>query len=400
MGNVGSNHVVVLIHGIRDFASWQGEIRATLEDAGFKVEPTSYMRLDLLRFLVPFSFFREKVIDKIWNQIEDIRKIHNGAQISFIAHSFGTYVLAQILRRKFTLNAHKVIFCGSVVRYDFPFEQIADRFDSPILNDIGTADVWPAFAESVTVGYGSAGTYGFRRPRVRDRWHNGKTHSAFLNPIFCKKYWIPFLKSGAIIEGDLPAEPPPHWIRLLYIVKIKYLIVLMFFILTVPLGSYIWNFNYTPLPLPPDAVRLSDGSAGQRPFELKLAALPGPTFVEFLLSGVFEVENRTIQGTLASGSITTDPNPPKNFAEKITHIGFSACYLKRVGITDQMESYPVPDFFKYSGATTTDIDLIRGQKVDLPRIKFTINLSDEIDLKRAWLCAWLYSEQNGAFPAR
>src|SRR4051812_27816736 len=126
-------HVVVLIHGIRDFAAWQGVIRNTLEAAGYIVEPTSYMRLDLLRFLLPVSYFRDKVIAKVWNQIVDIRRIHRDARISFIAHSFGTFVLAHILKRQFAFKAHRVIFCGSVVQYDFPFEHIADRFDVPIV---------------------------------------------------------------------------------------------------------------------------------------------------------------------------------------------------------------------------------------------------------------------------
>jgi hypothetical protein len=63
------------------------------------------------------------------------------------------------------------------------------------MNEVGTRDIWPAIAESITSGYGSAGTYGFLRPLVRDRWHNGAHHGYFLNPSFCKKFWVPFLKT-------------------------------------------------------------------------------------------------------------------------------------------------------------------------------------------------------------
>lgn len=215
-------HVVVVIHGIRDFALWQTNVRKALEGGGLKIELTNFMRLDLLRFLIPIPYFRRVAIEKIWKQIEDIRLIYPNAHVSLIAHSFGTYILAEILRRKFTFRAHRVIFCGSVVRYDFPFEQIKERFESPILNEVGTRDVWPAIAESVTWGYGSAGTYGFRRPRVRDRWHNGKNHSAFLNAEFCRKFWIPFLKDGTVVDGSVRPEPPRWWLRLLYILRIKY----------------------------------------------------------------------------------------------------------------------------------------------------------------------------------
>ena len=109
-----------------------------------------------------------------------------------IAHSFGTFVIAHLIRKDFAIKFHRVIFCGSVVQYGFPFEQIQERFSKPIINEVGTRDIWPAIAESVTIGYGSAGTYGFRRPLVRDRWHNGARHGYFLDPAFCKTFWSPF----------------------------------------------------------------------------------------------------------------------------------------------------------------------------------------------------------------
>jgi len=56
--------VVILVHGIRDFAGWQSVIREALKKKGFTVELTNYMRLDLLRFLLPTGFFRRQIIDK------------------------------------------------------------------------------------------------------------------------------------------------------------------------------------------------------------------------------------------------------------------------------------------------------------------------------------------------
>ncbi|PWE78706.1 hypothetical protein XF30_20105 [Bradyrhizobium sp. SUTN9-2] len=202
-------------------------VRNTLESVGLKVELTNYMRLDLIRFLLPVEYFRGKVIDEIWTQIEFARQRHPKAVFSIIAHSFGTYVVAEILRQKFTMQAERVIFCGSVVRYDFPFQQISSRFKGEIINEIGTADPWPAIAESLTTGFGSAGTYGFRRPGVRDRWHNGFRHSDFLKPDFCRKFWIPYLLipgDQSIVEGDTEPEPPPWWVSLIWILKIKYLL--------------------------------------------------------------------------------------------------------------------------------------------------------------------------------
>lgn len=135
-GRRAVTHVVALVHGIRDFALWQSEISETLERAGFKAEPVNYGRFDVFRFLLPFGF-RRQIVQKVRRQLNDIRKKYPRAKISVISHSFGTWVMAQIIRDGFDIKFHRIIFCGSVVPYDFPFEQFSDRFDDPILNDVG-----------------------------------------------------------------------------------------------------------------------------------------------------------------------------------------------------------------------------------------------------------------------
>lgn len=224
----GTPHVVILIHGIRDYALWQNEIKHTLSDAGFVPQSTNYGRFDLLRFLIPISYFRNRAIEAVWTQIRDVRKRFPNAQYSVIAHSFGTYVFAQILKKGFDLVFHRVVFCGCILSYKFDFEQISERFTTPIVNDVGTRDQWPALAESVTWGYGSTGTYGFNRPRVEDRWHNGAHHGYFLSARFCKKYWIPFLENGTIVRAATKAESPRLWLRLLSLFRIKYFLVAAF----------------------------------------------------------------------------------------------------------------------------------------------------------------------------
>jgi hypothetical protein len=176
----GTTDVVVLVHGIRDYALWQSQIRASLTQAGMVAELTNYGRFDLLRFLVPVQFFRQKAIAEVWEQIQIVKQQYPTARLSIIAHSFGTYVISQLIKNNFNLDAHRIIFCGSVVPYRFRFQDFQKRFMPPILNEVGTGDIWPAMADSVTWGYGSAGTYGFRRPLVHDRWHNKARHGYFL----------------------------------------------------------------------------------------------------------------------------------------------------------------------------------------------------------------------------
>jgi hypothetical protein len=219
--------LVILVHGIRDFGLWQSVVQASLEHAGFRVEPTNYGRLNLVEFLMPIWFFRRRAIETVWKQIRIIRQNNPHAALSMVAHSFGTFVVAHLMKENFDIEFHRIIFCGSVVDYGFEFEQFQTRFTPPIVNEVGTRDIWPAIAESVTFGYGSAGTYGFHRALVRDRWHNGARHGFFLNREFCTQFWIPFLRDGVIAYGAEEPKPPQLWVQLLSIFKIKYLLVFL-----------------------------------------------------------------------------------------------------------------------------------------------------------------------------
>jgi hypothetical protein len=220
-------HIVVIVHGIRDFALWQNSVRSVLEGAGFEVEATNYGRLNLVQFLLPLRYFRKRAIATVWRQIRIVRQNKPQSPISVVAHSFGTFVISHLMKENFDIEFHRIIFCGSVVPYGFEYEQIQNRFTPPIINEVGTRDIWPAMAESITWGYGSAGTYGFRRPLVRDRWHNGARHGYFLDRSFCEQFWVPFLKDGKTTPGAESPERPRAWLQLLSIFRLKYVIALL-----------------------------------------------------------------------------------------------------------------------------------------------------------------------------
>ena len=159
--------VVVLVHGIRTRALWQNAIQSTLRKEGFVVQPTNYEYFDVLRFLFPGQFFRRGIVDDVERQIRHTLAENNVTTCSLIAHSFGTYVVSRILRERTDLEFDRIIFCGSVVPQSFRFEDYRKRFSTPLVNEVGTRDVWPAIAEAATFGYGSAGAYGFRAQRCR-----------------------------------------------------------------------------------------------------------------------------------------------------------------------------------------------------------------------------------------
>src|SRR3954452_14092628 len=101
-GAESGEHLVILVHGIRDIARWQDEIKQTLRADGFVVESTSYGRMNLIEFLLPLSYFRNRAKLAVWTQIQHAKLLHPQAStVSVIAHSFGTYVIAQIIQEQF-----------------------------------------------------------------------------------------------------------------------------------------------------------------------------------------------------------------------------------------------------------------------------------------------------------
>lgn len=228
-------HLVLLVHGINTRGRWISEIKPVLEKAGFIVEATSYGKFGVPRFLLPFQWLRQSAIERVARAIAAAKLLHQPARMSVISHSFGTFVIAQILADRPEFEWHRIIFCGSVVRDDFRLDLNLRRFHQPLMNEVGSKDFLPALAESVTWGYGSVGSNGYNAVGVDTRWHTGFHHSDFLTEAFCQKYWIPFLRDGTKVAGDKPSELP-WWIRLITGLPSRWLqlvipILFLFFVL-------------------------------------------------------------------------------------------------------------------------------------------------------------------------
>lgn len=204
-----------------------------------EVEPANYGRFGTIRFLLGMS---RSSLNRLWRTVQETQALYPGAKISFLAHSFGTYLVARLLIREPTLKVHRIAFCGSVLDDDFPFERISSQFTTPIFNETSARDFWPVLAYSATFGYGTAGTYGFKKPRVRDRWHRGFGHSQYLTKDFCNKYWVPFFKNGEKVESNLDDETPPLLIRFIEIVHLKFLVPLIIIIAL----SLAYHFKFFP----------------------------------------------------------------------------------------------------------------------------------------------------------
>jgi hypothetical protein len=223
--------VVLLIHGIRTQAEWGPMVRSKLEVPGLiEVIPIRYGYFDAFRFWFPF-WTRNSPVEKVYLQIrvalQKHRKAHPDARLSIVAHSFGTYIVGQILKRGFDLKLHRLILCGSVLPQNFPWHEYQGRFDDDkLVNECGKADIWPILAQSTSWGYGASGTHGFGVVLVKDRYHEGG-HGQYFDPKFVETYWEPFIRRGEYRTTDFEVKmpPTPWWISVLGILPLRSLVL-------------------------------------------------------------------------------------------------------------------------------------------------------------------------------
>ncbi|APW58787.1 hypothetical protein [Paludisphaera borealis] len=232
---VDGNHVVLLIHGIRTQADWGPMVRSKLEIAGrIEVIPIKYGYFDVLRFWFPI-WTRRRPVEHVKTQmrvaLQRSRKTHPEAKLSIIAHSFGTYVIGEILQQGFDLKVHRLILCGCVLPEVYPWHQLQGRVNGEVVNECGKADIWPVLAKSLSWGYGASGTHGFGAVLVNDRFHAGG-HGQYFEPEFVEKYWEPLIKRGEYQGTDFEKKmpPTPWWVSVLGNLPLRWVMIGLLFL--------------------------------------------------------------------------------------------------------------------------------------------------------------------------
>lgn len=208
-GFLQSKHVVVLIHGIRTHASWQGIVKSELSShQNIHVYDIGYGYFDGFRFWFPF-YTRNKPINTITSKLRRIQEKHPEEPITVIAHSFGTYIVSMILERCSDIKIKRLLLCGSIIQDDYDWVNI--NCPSSIVNEVGLKDYWPVAAKVSSWGYGCTGSFGFKNPDLRDRYHD-LDHSEFFTLRFIRQFWIPYVIKGQLVPSPFDERRPnPPW---------------------------------------------------------------------------------------------------------------------------------------------------------------------------------------------
>lgn len=205
------HHIVVLLHGMNTNAEWQEALAESIRNST-NIDPrvVGYGNFHPLKFLIPYVFRRGRIL-KVIADLRGLRASNPEADISIVAHSFGTFIVSKILSSDRTIRFHRILLCGAIVDSDYDWSAAMNQFKEPVINDVGRRDFYPSMAKAWSWGFGDSGTTGFQNSLVRDRYFT-YGHSGFLNVRHMSRYWLPFLLDGRVVSSRYSAlRKPMRW---------------------------------------------------------------------------------------------------------------------------------------------------------------------------------------------
>ena len=217
------DHVIFLIHGIRDFAEWHedlGEIITSAATAiGKKVEivSISYGYFSAFQFLFPIA--RRRCARSFLDRYVQYYARYPNAQFSALAHSNGTYALTWALKKNQYIKLENVFLAGSVLPRKYAWQDLGNQV-TRVRNDCARGDMpvgvlcWLLSLPYVR-GLGTAGVFGFKgvavagpssggSDRVRNNWVSSGGHSAALEAKYHEEIST-FLLTGKLLDAGRTA---------------------------------------------------------------------------------------------------------------------------------------------------------------------------------------------------
>lgn len=178
-------HVVFVMHGIRDEGHWTERVAGAVEDAlqptlapdppacqgrpesRIAFEISSYGYFPMLSFLRPAA--RAEKAAWLMDRYAEARHLYPEARFHYVGHSHGTYLLRHVLAAVHEVRFDKVVLAGSVLRAGEPWQPIFERGQVRQLLNLRASEDWVVaiFPNTMErVGWqdlGGAGVRGFEQ---------------------------------------------------------------------------------------------------------------------------------------------------------------------------------------------------------------------------------------------
>lgn len=132
--------IVVTIHGIRTDGAWQKAVTPHLAHEGLIPYHIHFGWFGVMRFLIPWT--RKGQIERVRNELRELVVKAGVRRLSVIAHSFGTYIAMEALRRENgNFSFDRVVLTGCILPADYPWKDlITAKRIMAVRNDRATQD--------------------------------------------------------------------------------------------------------------------------------------------------------------------------------------------------------------------------------------------------------------------
>ncbi|MGC0897526.1 hypothetical protein [Pantoea agglomerans] len=202
-----SEKIVVLTHGIMTSGAWHEKVAEVFKGKPYKVIPFKYPHYPAFKILLKSS--RNRIIESYIDFIIKICQDHPNAELSFISHSFGTFMTIHALSSRKLLYPPKIdtiILCGSVIQQDFDIPNFIDTVNAKrLVNDCAYNDKALLFCNMICFGLGHGGRIGFNgyHEKLINRYFKGGHSCFFKGNEHIEKHWFQSLNVGKfeVIDG-------------------------------------------------------------------------------------------------------------------------------------------------------------------------------------------------------
>jgi len=203
-----SRHVF-LLHGIKTRGKWQKDISPLLGFEGLIPIPLDFGSFGAWQLIWPPARNKKRQ----WLLDEYVRQCARlGCQsASIVAHSFGCYLVASVLKKYSEVRFDRIIFCGSIVHPAYPWADFAERGQlRSVLNQYGEKDFWAWVVHWAVEDAGPSGYSGFdvSCAELTQQKHPEFEHSNYFSDLNYKNNWIPFLLGKSLAAQ---ASGPAAW---------------------------------------------------------------------------------------------------------------------------------------------------------------------------------------------
>ncbi|MBV8547324.1 MAG: hypothetical protein JO088_21480 [Acidobacteria bacterium] len=246
----------LVVHGMNTRGEWQESLAWQIGRTYGRMVPVSIYKYGKIRPGILFVTRQRQLMRQLTKKMKTLSQQSESAGLygrpDVIAHSFGTWLVANALLNDKSLIIGRLILLGAVVQPDFPWQDLVRRGQVEyILNHEATCDRWVPLACYAIPTSGPGGTRGFPLP-VSNIQTPGLGHSDYFNPesrmidLFTN-VWRPFL-SWTEPQFSLELVSSQEWKRPWWITrKVTWLLAFVIIVFVMMLSLTVLGLGFFEL---------------------------------------------------------------------------------------------------------------------------------------------------------